>query len=175
MEGRTDEALARELKSGSQEAAATLFARHYRGVWKTAYAIAGRRTLADEAAQDAFVRMIERIDQYDGGRPFAPWLHRIAAHRVIDLLRRERRAAPAAEIAAEAAEWAEAGDDAEFVARLAGLSAERRAVVVLRYGLDMGPEEIAGALGVAVGTVHSRLARALAQLREEGEVRADTR
>jgi RNA polymerase sigma-70 factor, ECF subfamily len=173
MEGRTDEALARDLKAGSRTAAAELFQRHYGRIWKAALAITGRRVLADEAAGDCFVRMIERIDQYDESRRFQPWLHGIAAHRALDLLRREGRIRLPGDLEDESAEWDAPADDGEFVARLATLSSERRAVVVLRYGLDLGPEEIAGVLDVAVGTVHSRLARALAQLREEGEVRAD--
>jgi RNA polymerase sigma-70 factor (ECF subfamily) len=48
---------------------------------------------------------------------------------------------------------------------VAGLSVERRAVVILRYGLGHPPAEIAEMLGVPVGTVHSRLARALEDLR----------
>jgi RNA polymerase sigma-70 factor (ECF subfamily) len=172
MDGRTDEELALELRGGSSGAAAVLFARHYRGVWRVAFAVVGRRVLADEVAQDAFVRLIERIDQFDGRRRLVPWLYGIAVHRSVDLLRRERRIAPA--VSEEGlVEWEGGGEDAAFLARLASLSSDRRAVVVLRYGLDMAPEEIAAALGVAVGTVHSRLARALAQLREEARVRAD--
>jgi RNA polymerase sigma-70 factor (ECF subfamily) len=174
MAGRNDEQLVRDLRSGSREAATELFTRHYRGVWKAAFAIGGRRALADEAAQETFVRLIERIEQYDPRRPLRPWLQRIAANRVIDLLRLERRERPLDEALEAIAEW-DATDtgDAAFVERMATLGAERRAVVVLRYGLGLGPAEIAETLGVPVGTVNSRLARALTQLREEVDAHAD--
>jgi RNA polymerase sigma-70 factor, ECF subfamily len=174
MGGRSDEQLVRDVRGGSREAATELFTRHYRGVWKAAFAIGGRRSLADEAAQETFVRMIERIDQYDPRRPLRPWLQRIAANRVIDHLRRERRDRPLEEAAERIVEWdaSEAGAGA-FVERMARLGTERRAVIVLRYGLDLGPAEIADVLGVPVGTVNSRLARALTQLREEVDAHAD--
>jgi RNA polymerase sigma factor (sigma-70 family) len=53
---------------------------------------------------------------------------------------------------------------------VAELSLERRVAVVLRYGVGMTPKQIAEALGLPVGTVNSRLARALEQLRESLEV-----
>ena len=49
---------------------------------------------------------------------------------------------------------------------MGGLSPDRRAVVVLRFWLQLTPSEIAETLEVPVGTVNSRLARALADLRE---------
>lgn len=59
----------------------------------------------------------------------------------------------------------------ELLAAVAGLSPEHRAVVALRYWLDYTTPEIAEALGVPVGTVASRLSRALRELREELEAR----
>jgi RNA polymerase sigma-70 factor (ECF subfamily) len=173
MGDHSDAALVRAVRAGSRDAAAELFVRHHASVWRTAFAIGGRRALADEVAQDTFVRLIERIETYDPARPLRPWLQRIAANRLIDLLRRERRERPLDEAEEGAVEWDPSGLDAGFVERMAVLGPERRAVVVLRYGLDLTPDEIAEVLGVPAGTVNSRLARALAQLREEVDARAD--
>jgi RNA polymerase sigma-70 factor (ECF subfamily) len=60
--------------------------------------------------------------------------------------------------------------DRSLLAAVAELSVERRVVVVLRYGVGMTPKQIAEALDLPVGTVNSRLARALEQLREVVEV-----
>ena len=57
-----------------------------------------------------------------------------------------------------------------MLASVAELSLERRVVVVLRYGVGMTPKQIADALDLPVGTVNSRLARSLEQLRESAEV-----
>jgi RNA polymerase sigma factor (sigma-70 family) len=56
--------------------------------------------------------------------------------------------------------------DHGLLAAVADLSLERRVAVVLRYGVGMTPKQIAETLDLLVGTVNSRLARALEQLRE---------
>lgn len=61
-------------------------------------------------------------------------------------------------------------ENAEVIDALAHLAPDRRVVVVLRVVLGFTPQECADALGVAVGTVHSRLHRALADLRGVLEV-----
>jgi RNA polymerase sigma-70 factor, ECF subfamily len=76
------------------------------------------------------------------------------------------------DLAVEAVEAVEvdAQGDAELLEAVHGLPLQRRAVVILRYGVGMTPAEIALVLDVPVGTVHSRLARALDQLRDEERV-----
>lgn len=165
--GPSDARLVRRARRGSHEAAAALFARHWAPARRAALAVTGRPALADDIAQDAFERAFARLDGFDPSRPFAPWLHRIVVNRAIDVLRQERRLvgleeAPDALMAA----WdADGSDDSAALTALAGLSPERRAVVVLRHLLDYRPPEIAEMLGVPVGTVNSRLGRALAELR----------
>jgi RNA polymerase sigma-70 factor (ECF subfamily) len=70
-------------------------------------------------------------------------------------------------MAAEAAESppATARPSERLLDCLAGLDHDRRVVVVLRYLLDLSPREISGVIGVPVGTVNSRMRRALDQLR----------
>jgi RNA polymerase sigma-70 factor (ECF subfamily) len=169
MRMRSDAKLVELARDGSREAAAELFARHWRPAWRAAYAITGRRELADDVAQDAFERAFAALSRFDERRPFAPWLHRIVANRCLDLLRAERRLAGDAELERLEAREREGGD-AELLHAVAALSLQRRVVVVLRYGLGYPPAAIADLLGVPVGTVHSRLARALEDLRATYEV-----
>jgi RNA polymerase sigma factor (sigma-70 family) len=68
-------------------------------------------------------------------------------------------------------EWHDvAAGDQELLDAVAGLSLQRRIVVVLRYGLAYTPTAIAELLGIPAGTVNSRLARALEELRADYEV-----
>jgi RNA polymerase sigma-70 factor (ECF subfamily) len=132
--------------------------------------VTGRRELADDVAQDAFERAFAALARFDERRPFGPWLHRIVVNRSLDLLRRERRLV-GGDFEFEAGEWSDPRlADQELLAAVGRLSLQRRVVVVLRYGLGYSPTMIAELLGLPVGTVHSRLARALEDLRAGYEV-----
>jgi RNA polymerase sigma-70 factor, ECF subfamily len=162
-----DAGLVRRAQRGSREAATTLFARHWPRAWRAALAVTGRHAMADDVAQDAFERAFARLGTFDATRPFAPWLHRIVVNRALDVLRQERRLVLVGESPEGPSAWDDDdADDPEALAALAGLAPERRAVVVLRHLLDYTPPEIATMLDLPVGTVNSRLGRALAELRE---------
>src|SRR5919202_1710937 len=170
MRMRSDAKLVQLARGGSREAAAELFSRHWRPAWRAAYAVTGRRELADDVAQDAFERAFAALSRFDERRPFAPWLHRIVVNRCLDLLRAERRLV-SGEVKLERLEWHDLGEgDLELLAAVAGLSLQRRVVVVLRYGLGYSPTAIGELLGIPTGTVNSRLARALEDLRDRYEV-----
>lgn len=160
----------RAARNGDGDAAAALFRRYWSSAWRTAFALGGRRALADDVASDAFERVFAALDRFDDRRPFSPWLHRIVANRALDVLRAERRLS--SEEVPESVDFeADLGvADRELLVAVAKLSLERRVVVLLRYGVGMTPKEIAAALELPVGTVNSRLARSLEQLRASYEV-----
>src|SRR5918994_4774960 len=88
----TDDALLIALaQRGSLDAVAELFERYWPVAWKAAFAVTGNAARADDAAQDAIQRAFASLDTFELGRPFAPWLRRIAANRAIDELRRDGR------------------------------------------------------------------------------------
>lgn len=167
MQGRSDGALVARARRGSVPAREALFRRHWRDAWRRAYALTGRRALADDVAQDAMVRAFERLDDLQDVSRFGAWLGRIVTHRALDALRAESRLTDLGSAETLAVEWVDrAGADGDLQAAVAALSPDRRAAVVMRYWLDLTPAEIAEALELPVGTVHSRLARGLADLRE---------
>jgi RNA polymerase sigma-70 factor (ECF subfamily) len=133
--------------------------------------VTGDRALADDAAQEAIQKAFKALDRFDETRPFGPWLKRIAINRAIDGLRRDRRLAVLHDESQALHGWTlgEAPDEDlrlwAVADAVAALGAAKRTVVVLRYWLDLPLEEIAGVLGLPVGTVASRLHRALADLR----------
>jgi RNA polymerase sigma-70 factor, ECF subfamily len=170
MRMRSDARLVELARHGSREAAGELFTRHWRAAWRAAYVITGRREFADDVAQDAFERAFAALSRFDESRPFGPWLHRIVVNRCLDLLRTERRLVAGDEELGRL-EWHDvSGGDQELLDTVAGLSLQRRVVVVLRYGLGYTPTAIAELLGIPTGTVNSRLARALEELRANYEV-----
>jgi RNA polymerase sigma-70 factor, ECF subfamily len=166
----SDRDLVRRARRGDRDAAAALFRRYWRSAWRAAFAITGRRALADDVAADAFERAFAALDRFDTHRPFGPWLQRIVANRALDLLRAERRLS--GEEPPEPVDLRPdyRSGDRSLLAAVAELSLDRRIVVVLRYGVGMTPKQIAAALDLPVGTVNSRLARSLEQLRDYFEV-----
>jgi RNA polymerase sigma-70 factor (ECF subfamily) len=158
-------------RAGSGDAAAALFDRYWVHAWGAAYAVIADRALADDAAQEAIQKAFGSLDRFDESRPFGPWLKRIAINRAIDHLRRRRELAVLNDETATLHGWAlgEAPDEDlrlwAVADAVAALGAAKRTVIVLRYWLDLPIEEIAGVLGLPVGTVASRLSRALVELR----------
>ncbi len=171
MRRRPDTELVVLAREGSTEAAGALFDRYWVLAWRAAYAVAADRGLADDAGQEAFVKAFAALDRFDETQPFAPWLKRIAINAAVDSLRRSRRLEVVHDEETAFHPWT-LGESAEDDLRrwavadaVAELGAAKRVVVVLHYWLDLPLEEIAGVLGLPVGTVGSRLSRALAQLR----------
>ncbi len=164
----------RAAQRGSSDAVEELFARHWRGAYRAALLVTGDRAAAEDITQEAFLAALRALPRFDLRRPLKPWLHRIVINRAIDWSRaRAHRAEVPAESAPDAAAAAEVGAGGgagalgeDIVDALLRLGPEQRAVVVLRYVLDLTPGEIAAALDLPRGTVNSRLRRGLDALGE---------
>jgi len=162
-------ALIRAAQEGSEQAVAELFDRHWDAAHRAAFLITHDRAAAEDIAQEAFLAALRALPRFDRRRPLRPWLHRIVVNRAIDWararqLRKEVDADAVAELAG--AEPAARAWPDHVVAALAGLPPEQRAVVVLRYLLELTPREIAELLELPRGTVNSRLRRGLDGLQE---------
>jgi RNA polymerase sigma-70 factor (ECF subfamily) len=162
-------ALVRAARKGSEPAIEELFTRHWSGAYRTALLVTGDRAAAEDIAQEAFLSAIRALPGFDVRRPLRPWLHRIVVNRAIDWsrargLRNEVEAGAAGEQPAPEVPAAGLGD--AIGAALLRLSPEQRAVVVLRYLLELTPGEIAAVLELPRGTVNSRLRRGLDALGE---------
>jgi RNA polymerase sigma-70 factor, ECF subfamily len=169
MRGASDADLVRRAQGGSRPAAGELFERHWQRAWRLALAITENRADADDAAQQAFERAFRGIGSFDGRSSFATWLHRIVVNQSLNARRQAQRAAATRTADTRGFGTADESFD-ELSEALAVLPEPRRLVLVLRYWLDLAPAEIADLLGIATGTVHSRLARALQDLRTQLEV-----
>jgi RNA polymerase sigma factor (sigma-70 family) len=171
---RTDERiLVHALRDGRRTALAALMDRHGEGLMSYLVSILNNRALAEDAFQDTWIRVLEKIGQFDPGQPFAPWLFRIARNRAYDLLRRQRRwrwldqrregreDAALPELPAPGNFPAEFADRETLQALLARLDPLYREVLWLRFYRDLSYDEIAAVCRVPLGTVKSRLRRAL--------------
>lgn len=172
--------------AGDEGAFEELVRRHQRAVYNLAYRHLGSRDDALDAAQDAFLRCYRALPRFRGDATFRTWLVGIAINvcrsRLSGAEQRRRRltqdltqpdaatgervplqladAAPDPEAAAQAGEIRGA-----LARALRALSPEHREVLLLRELSGLEYDEVAAALGCALGTVKSRIARARAALR----------
>jgi RNA polymerase sigma-70 factor (ECF subfamily) len=165
--GRHERARVRAAQQGSAADLEALFEAHWPRAHRAAYLVTHDTAAAEDIAQEAFLAAIRNLDRFDRRRPFGPWLNRIVVNRAIDWTRARRLRAEVelGESQARASEPDLPGDD--VLAALARLPPEHRAVIVMRYLLELTPGEIAEALGLPRGTVNSRLRRGLDRLGEE--------
>jgi RNA polymerase sigma-70 factor (ECF subfamily) len=173
--------LVSRARSGDVRAYEELVRAHQGIALRTAFLITRNEAEAEEAAQVGFVKAYASLgSRFDPERPFRPWLLRIVGNEARNRLRSAARRGRL-ELAADALEEKvspspEAGMVAmerrrELLDAVESLRDSDREVIGMRYFLDLGEAEMAGALGVAPGTVKSRLARALGRLREVLEER----
>jgi RNA polymerase sigma-70 factor, ECF subfamily len=165
--------LVAEAAAGSRAAGEELFGRHWLSAWRVALSVTRSATAADDVTQDAFERAFRGLQSFNGRSSFGTWLTRIVVNQSIDLARRQSRLVPFGTM--QMAEWSDdiALRDRDLIDAVLALPLERRTAVVLRYWARLSPPEIAEILDLPVGTVHSRLARALKELRsrlEESDV-----
>src|SRR5918996_5999185 len=129
----------------------------------------------------AIVKAYRALGRFDRSRPFRPWLLRIVVNEARNLRRAEARRA-VLELRAAAAPDSGPGPEDEaaaqerreaLLAAVNRLDEADREVIGMRYFLELGEAETAAALGVAVGTVKSRLSRALGRPRAGMEASAD--
>lgn len=144
-----------------------LFDEHWMTAWRAAYAVTGRRDLADDAAQEGFVKAIRSLPSFDDSKPFAPWIAKIAVNCARDLLRGERRRR--ADELDEELEAQPAADVSGLLLAVAALPQEQREAVVLHHVLGFGLKEVAEIVGAPEGTVSSRLGRGVSRIRQTTE------
>jgi RNA polymerase sigma-70 factor, ECF subfamily len=173
--------------AGGEDAYAELLRRYERPVFSLVLRMVRDRTLAEDLAQDAFVKAFAKLATYDPSRKFSSWLFKVAHNTAIDHLRRrevdtvsmdepmggedDSPLGRARQVEDEETETpgaaAERADLSRALTRaVARLRPEYREVVSLRYqaGLEYG--EIVEATGFPLGTVKTYLHRARKELAE---------
>jgi len=140
---------------------------------RTAYLITRDRALAEDIAQSAFLRVHERIHQYNPDRPFEPWFFRVIVNDAVKAANRRQRQVSMdenfvgsdlslADILIEPAPDPADEFERQEIQRVVWdamekLSPKQRAVAVMRYTLGYGEAEMADTLTLPLGTVKWRL------------------
>ena len=129
--------------------------------------------LGAEAADEAFARACQRWGQVSAYANPQGWVFRVGLNWARSWLRRVRRERERRPLLAQPHATEDRARDVDLERALATLNDSHRAVIVARFYLDWSVAETADALGIATGTVKSRLSRGLEQLRDVLETAAD--
>lgn len=172
-----DDLIAR-AQAGDEHAFGQLVTRYADAAWRLARVLLPDRALAEDTVQEAWVDVWQHLPSFDLHRPLRPWLLVIVTNRCRKLVRKHAplvvsldddaanlaEQIPGGTDAAQLALRAEA--DATLAAAVATLPADQQRVLELRFFADLDLAEIALVLDAPVGTVKSRLHRALRTLRD---------
>lgn len=156
-------------QDGSRIALEALVRLHQRDLVRFAHSLCREPALAQDAVQDAWLKVMRRLRDLDDPRVFRAWLFRATRWRVLDLLKRaERRTEPLDRLPPESPETVDSRDGAIDLARaLDQLSPKVREQLHLFYVSGLTVAEIAVVQDLPPGTVKSRLHRAREQLKRQ--------
>jgi len=185
MQSNPEGILLDQARNGQEQAFTQLVNIHSEKTIALAWRLVGRRDVAEEIAQEAFLRFYRSLSSFRGESSVGTWLYRTVSRLAIDHLRREKlrrklfffrsydqeqpdpldsmadtSPSPQAQMLA-----AETGQHMQQV--LQSLPAQQKAVFILRHMEEMSLKEIAATLGLKEGTVKSHLHRAVVQFRNE--------
>ena len=167
------------LATGEPSAFDEIVRRHHAAIRSMLRRLCRDESLADDLAQETFVKALTRLDRYDGGDRLRSWLGGIAYRELLMMLRRNRRVQRREEQAALLQSDVSSAD-ASFAERLDLdraldlLPRAERVAIVLNQACGMSHAEIARATGTPLGTVKTHIERARRMLHKtlsEGETR----
>ena len=130
----------------------------------------GCHALAEDAVQEAFLRVVRHRRQYQPSKPFMGWFYAILRNVCVDTLRRRARHQDAVRgLAHRRPEYSEHGsaDASDAMELLGRLPAGERDVLVLRVAHDLPFRDVAAALGISEEAAKKRAQRGLRRLREQ--------
>lgn len=182
--GGREAALIERCAHGDEAAFAELVGDHQRMVVQLAFNLLGDRDDALDLSQEVFLRVFRTIARFRGQSSLKTWIYRIVVNQARNRLRLWRRRHRADQVSLDVhvathgdfSTGVEAGPDRVFAQKELAVALERavnalpfdqRSAIVLREVDGMSYDEIAYSLGVAIGTVKSRLMRARQTLRRE--------
>lgn len=150
--------------SGDHAAFGALVATHHADLLRVCYVILGDASLAEDAAQSAWIKAWRKLGQLREPDNARPWLVAVAANEARQLARRRRPDSPRPpeEYGAEADPGL-----TDLAVALKHLSPDERRLLALRYITEMTSDEIGTALGISAGAVRHRLMRLVSRLRTE--------
>jgi RNA polymerase sigma-70 factor, ECF subfamily len=159
-----------QVRSGVGEMLGVLFERYHVPLFNFYVKLTGDRPVSEDLVQEVFFRILKYRHSYRADTPFRAWMYQIARNARMDWLRKRRPEAswePEMSPAVAPVDTAQQSQEALLLhSALMRISEDKREVLVLSRFQDLKYEEIAQLLGCEVGTVKTRVHRALQELRQ---------
>jgi RNA polymerase sigma-70 factor (ECF subfamily) len=171
--------LIRRSQAGDGEAFGVLVERYKSKVFSLVYGFTRDRTVADDLAQEVFIKAYYSLPKFKSESGFGTWLYRVAVNHVKDYLRKSKgrqkdisledagEQALTAQNASPEEKRLEEGRRRIVQDALARLPEKYRVILTLRDIEGLSYDELSGVLKLSPGTVDSRLHRARRKLREK--------
>jgi RNA polymerase sigma-70 factor (ECF subfamily) len=169
------------IKQGDLNGLEALVNRYQTQAVHAAYLVTYDRAQAEDVAQSAFVKAAERIHQFDEERPFAPWFFRIVVNDALKVARRTKRNVPFDELDEDTSQLAALLADPApqpeqkleekqvregILKAIQSLPPEQRAVIVMRYYLDLSEADMSAKMDRPLSTIKWWLRDARKRLRD---------
>ena len=173
MPAADEQHLLREARNGSHLAFRRLVEGHMKQAYGLAYRMVGDHDLAEDVAQEAFIRAHKMLPEFRGEAGFGTWMYRIVVNLALDRKARESRMTDLK--SAESLEAPEPTPQEEVIRREHRLHLEKalhelptlqRAVVILRHLEGLSTRQVSSILGCGEGTVKTHLFRAMRKLQK---------
>ncbi len=171
----TDENLMIAVRGGDLSKLGALFDRHHRKLFDFFVRMTGSRSVADDLVQDVFIRILKYRKTFRDNSLFRAWMFQIARNARLDYYRQhpaemllpENHANGLASRAPLPAQEIESAQNAELLKQaMFRLSSDKREVLILSRYHEMNYEQIAELMSCEVGTIKTRVHRAVRELRD---------
>ncbi len=170
LKDESDLELVKRAKKGSADAFSELVERHQQLVYNLAYRYMRDANLADDMAQEAFLKGFRLLKGFRGDCAFSTWMYRVTSSVCLtEIARRKKRGEVELDVnhgGSYEDGKVEARDSAEIIRRCVTQLPERYATIVTMYYLqEMAYDEIASAMEIPIGTLKTWMFRARKELR----------
>jgi RNA polymerase sigma factor (sigma-70 family) len=169
MDLAPDEELMLQVRDGAGETLGVLFDRYQTPLFNFYAKLTGDRTLSEDLVQEVFLRILKYSRSYQPGTPFRAWVYQIARNARVDHYRKTPRHItfePEMAPAVKPKDQAQESQETELLHRaLMQMPEEKREILILSRFQELKYEEIAKLLGCELGTVKTRIHRAIQELR----------
>ncbi|HMD38565.1 MAG TPA: RNA polymerase sigma factor [Candidatus Acidoferrum sp.] len=165
-----DEELMLEVRNGAGDTLGVLFDRYHAPLYNFYAKLTGDRTLSEDLVQEVFLRILKYRQSYQPGTPFRAWIYQIARNARVDHYRKTPKHItyePEMSPPVMPKDAAQESEEAALLHRaMMQMPEEKREILILSRFQELKYEEIARLLGCELGTVKTRIHRAIQELRQ---------